>query len=49
MHNHTLKNQNLKQELTKFRQIFGKVPYIDDSLLKGGYRVVKNLKVKQVI
>lgn len=49
MHKYILENQRLKQELTKFRQIFGRIPYIDDGLLKGGYKVVKNLKERDAI
>ena len=49
MYNHTLENQKLKQELTRYKQILGNIPYIDDSLFKGGYRVVRNLKERDAI
>ena len=44
MKNHTFENKILKQELTKYQQIFGKIPYIDDSLLKGSYKLMQNIK-----
>ena len=36
-------NSTLKDKLEEYRQAYGKVPYIDDKYLKGGYHVVKTI------
>ena len=36
-------NQKLKYQLEKFKGSNGLLPYVDDSLFKGGYRVVKTI------
>ena len=36
-------NQKLKYQLEKFKSSNGLLPYIDDSAIKGGYHVVKNI------
>ena len=36
-------NSALKHKLEDYRQAYGKVPYIDDKYLKGGYHVVKTI------
>ena len=36
-------NSALKDKLEEYRQAYGKVPYIDDKYLKGGYHVVKTI------
>ena len=36
-------NQKLKYQLEKFKSSNGLLPYVDDSLFKGGYRVVKTI------
>ena len=42
-------NQKLKYQLEKFKSSNGLLPYVDDSLLKGGYRVVKNIEERDKI
>ena len=42
-------NQKLKYQLEKFKGSNGLLPYVDDSLLKGGYRVVKNIEERDKI
>ena len=42
-------NQKLKYQLEKFKGSNGLLPYVDDSLLKGGYRVIKNIEERDKI
>ena len=36
-------NQQLKRQINQYQQVLGVSPYVDDSLFKGGYRVVKTI------
>lgn len=36
-------NQQLKRQVSQYKQVLGVSPFIDDSTLKGGYRVVKTI------
>lgn len=49
MKNYIVENQHLKKELEKYKGAFGRVPYIDDGLLKGSYKVVKDIKERDSI
>lgn len=42
-------NQKLKYQLEKFKSSNGLLPYIDDSAIKGGYHVVKNISERDSI
>lgn len=42
-------NQKLKYQLEKFKSSNGLLPYIDDSVIKGGYHVVKNISERDNI
>ena len=42
-------NQKLKYQLEKFKSSNGLLPYIDDSVIKGGYHVVKNISERDSI
>ena len=42
-------NQKLKYQLEKLKSSNGLLPYIDDSVIKGGYRVVKNIAERNAI
>ena len=42
-------NQKLKYQLEKFKSFNGLLPYIDDSVIKGGYHVVKDLSERDSI
>ena len=44
-----IENNKLKRQLSQYQQILGKSPFIDDSVLKGGYRVVKNIEERDNI
>ena len=44
-----IENNKLKRQLFQYQQILGKSPFIDDSVLKGGYRVVKNIEERDNI
>lgn len=44
-----VENNKLKRQLSQYQQILGKSPFIDDSVLKGGYRVVKNIEERDKI
>ena len=37
----THENQQLKRQINQYQQVLGVSPYVNDSLFKGGYRVVK--------
>lgn len=39
----THENQKLKRQINQYQQVLGVSPYVDDSLFKGGYRVVKTI------
>ena len=39
----THENQQLKRQINQYQQVLGVSPYVDDSLFKGGYRVVKTI------
>ena len=36
-------NQQLKRQINQYQQVLGISPYVNDSLFKGGYRVVKTI------
>ena len=42
-------NQQLKRQINQYQQVLGVSPYVDDSLLKGGYRVVKTIADRDAI
>lgn len=42
-------NQKLKYQLEKLKSSNGLLPYIDDSVIKGGYHVVKNISERDSI
>ena len=42
-------NQQLKRQVNQYQQVLGVSPYVDDSLLKGGYRVVKTIADRDAI
>lgn len=42
-------NQKLKYQLNKFKQVSGILPFIEDSTLKGGYRVVYSIQERDAI
>ena len=42
-------NQKLKYQLEKLKSSNGLLPYIDDSVIKGGYHVVKNITERDAI
>ena len=44
-----IENNKLKRQLSQYQQILGKSPFIDDSVLKGGHRVVKNIEERDNI
>lgn len=44
-----LENQRLKTQIKQSGQLLGASPYIDDVLLKGGYRVVRTVKERNAI
>lgn len=39
----THENQQLKRQISQYQQVLGVSPFVDDSLFKGGYRVVKTI------
>ena len=39
----THENQQLKRQINQYQQVLGVSPYVNDSLFKGGYRVVKTI------
>ena len=42
-------NHKLKDQINKFKQVCGLVPYIEDSTLKGGYRIVSSIQERDAI
>ena len=42
-------NQQLKRQINQYQQVLGVSPYVDDSLFKGGYRVVKTIADRDAI
>ena len=42
-------NKNLKNTLKQYQEVYGCCPHLDDSLLKGGYRVVNNIEERDAI
>ena len=42
-------NQQLKRQINQYQQVLGVSPYVDDSLFKGGYRVVKTIVDRDAI
>ena len=42
-------NQQLKRQINQYQQVLGVSPYVDDSLFKGGYRVVKTIAERDAI
>lgn len=45
----THENQKLKRQINQYQQVLGVSPYVDDSLFKGGYRVVKTVNDRDSI
>ena len=45
----THENQQLKRQISQYKQVLGVSPFVDDSLLKGGYRVVKTIEDRDKI
>ena len=45
----THENQQLKRQVSQYKQVLGVSPFVDDSLLKGGYRVVKTIEDRDKI
>ena len=45
----THENQQLKRQINQYQQVLGVSPYVDDSLFKGGYRVVKTIADRDAI
>lgn len=42
-------NEKLKREICKYKQVLGASPFIDDSTLKGGFRVVNTIEDRNKI
>ena len=42
-------NYKLKEQINKFKQVCGLVSYIEDSTLKGGYRIVSSIQERDAI
>ena len=42
-------NQQLKRQVSQYKQVLGVSPYVDDNLFKGGYRVVKTIEERDKI
>ena len=42
-------NHKLKDQINKFKQVCGLVSYIEDSTLKGGYRIVNSIQERDAI
>lgn len=42
-------NHKLKDQINKFKQVCGLVSYIEDSTLKGGYRIVSSIQERDAI
>lgn len=47
--NDKLENIKLKKQLSQYREVAGFLPYLDDSTLKGGYRIVKSIAERDAI
>ena len=45
----THENQQLKRQINQYQQVLGVSPYVNDSLFKGGYRVVKTIVDRDAI
>ena len=45
----THENQQLKRQISQYKQVLGVSPFVDDSLFKGGYRVVKTIEDRDTI
>ena len=45
----THENQQLKRQISQYQQVLGVSPFVDDSLFKGGYRVVKTIEDRDAI
>ena len=45
----THENQQLKRQISQYQQVLGVSPFVDDSLFKGGYRVVKTIADRDAI
>ena len=45
----THENQQLKRQINQYQQVLGVSPYVNDSLFKGGYRVVKTINDRDKI
>ena len=45
----THENQQLKRQVSQYKQVLGVSPYVNDSLFKGGYRVVKTINDRDKI
>ena len=45
----THENQQLKRQINQYQQVLGVSPYVDDSVIKGGYHVVKNISERDSI
>jgi len=44
-----IENNKLKRLVDQYKQVSGLLPYIDDSTLKGGYRIVKSIQERDAI
>lgn len=44
-----LENQKLKNQISRYKQVARLVPYLDDSTLKGGYRIVHTIEDRDAI
>lgn len=44
-----LENQKLKNQISRYKQVARLVPYLDDSTLKGGYRIVHTIEERDAI
>lgn len=42
-------NQQLKRQISQYKQVLGVSPYVDDNLFRGGYRVVKTIEERDKI
>lgn len=42
-------NKKLKNTLKQYQEVYGCCPHLDDSLIKGGFRVVRNIKERDEI
>ena len=44
-----LENQKLRNQISRYKQVARLVPYLDDSTLKGGYRIVNSIQERDDI